>query len=77
MKVFLCEEFYIFLVKDTIAILVVPDSPPGSKGNSVLSWTALVIFVVCIFVRFPTEDKRNEFFESAIFISLLYNHFLE
>ena len=61
MEVFLSEEFYIFLVKNTIAILVVPDFSPGSEGDAVFCWTALILLVVCVFVRLPTEDKRNEF----------------
>lgn len=71
MEIVLGEELYIFLIQYTIAILVIPDPSPGCKGDAVFCWTALIFLVVCVFVRLPTEDKRNEFFLNLPYLLLL------
>lgn len=78
MKVFLCEEFYIFLVKNTITILVVPDSSPGSKGDAVFCSATLSCL---LFVYLSVSQLRingTSLLESAMFTSPpRYNHFFE
>lgn len=66
MEVFLSKEFHVFLVQNTIAILIVPDFSPGSKGNSVLCRSPIIVF---LFVYLSVSQLRingTSLAESAI-----------